>query len=241
MAAVIISLIAQHYIDALVILGVLLFNAILGCMQELRAEKAMEALMQMAAPKTKVRRDGKVKEILAKEVVPGDILLMETGDRVPADARLIEVSNLKINEATLTGESMPVEKHTGVLKESLTLADRKNMVYTGTTVGYGRATAVAVSTGMSTELGKIASVIQEVKKEETPLHESIKKLSRYLIIIILIIIGVLAVAGLLKGLDRLEVLLLAVAASVSAIPEGLPAMVTVSCLWECGLWRAIMP
>ncbi len=227
MAAVIISLIAQHYMDALVILAVLLFNAVFGCMQELRAEKAMEALMQMAAPKTKVRRDGKVKEILAKEVVPGDILLMETGDRVPADARLIEVSNLKINEATLTGESMPVEKHTGVLKESLTLADRKNMVYMGTTVGYGRATAVAMTTGMSTELGKIASAIQEVKKEETPLQQSIKKLSRYLIIIVLVIIGVLVVAGLLKGLDRLEVLLLAVAASVSAIPEGLPAMVTV--------------
>lgn len=227
MAAVIISLIAQHYMDALVILAVLLFNGVFGCMQELRAEKAMEALMQMAAPKTKVRRDGKVKEILAKEVVPGDILLMETGDRVPADARLIEVSNLKINEATLTGESMPVEKHTAVLKESLTLADRKNTVYTGTTVSYGRATAVAVSTGMSTELGKIASAIQEVKKEETPLQQSIKKLSRYLIIIVLVIIGILVVAGLLKGLDRLEVLLLAVAASVSAIPEGLPAVVTV--------------
>jgi len=227
MAAVIISLVAQHYIDAIVILAVLLFNAVFGSIQELQAERAMEALKQMAAPKTKVRRDGKVKEILTKQVVPGDILLIETGDRVPADARLIEASNLKINEATLTGESMPVEKHTRVLKEPLTLPDRKNMVYTGTTVSYGRATAVAVSTGMSTELGKIASAIQEVKKEETPLQQSIKKLSRYLIIIVLIIIGVLVVAGLLKGLDRLEVLLLAVAASVSAIPEGLPAVVTV--------------
>lgn len=225
--AVLISLISRHYIDALVILGVLLLNAIVGCMQELRAEKAMEALLQMAAPKAKVRRDNTVKQISARTVVPGDILLLETGDRVAADTRLIEVSNLKMNEATLTGESMPVDKHTTVLGQSLPVADRKNLVYAGTTVSYGRATAVAVSTGMATELGKIASTIQEVKKEETPLQESIRELSRYLIIIVLVMIAILVAAGLSKGLDHLEVLLLAVAAAVSAIPEGLPAVVTV--------------
>lgn len=226
-AAMTISLIARHYIDALVILGVLLLNAIVGCVQELRAEKAMEALLQMAAPKAKVRRDNTVRQIPARAVVPGDILLLETGDKVAADARLIEVSNLKMNEATLIGESMPVDKHTTVLGQSLPIADRKNLVYAGTTVSYGRATAVAVSTGMATELGKIAGAIQEVKKEETPLQKSIRELSRYLIITVLVMIAILIAAGLSKGLDRLEVLLLAVAAAVSAIPEGLPAVVTV--------------
>jgi Ca2+-transporting ATPase len=226
-AAVIISLVVQHYIDAAVILGVLLLNSAVGFMQEMRAEKAMEALTQMAAPRAKVRRDGTVKQIWAKTIVPGDILLLETGDRVPADTRLIEVSNLKVNEAALTGESMPVDKHTEVLSQSVAVADRKNLAYMGTVVSYGRATAVVVRTGMSTEIGKIATAIREVKPEETPLQKSISKLSRYLIIIFLSVIGILVVAGLLKGLNRLEVFLLAVASAVSAIPEGLPAVVTV--------------
>jgi Ca2+-transporting ATPase len=226
-AAVIISFAVQHYMDALVILGVLLLNAIVSFMQESRAEKAMEALVRMTAPRAKVKRDGELKQIPARLVVPGDILLLETGDRVPADARLIEISNLKINEATLTGESMPVDKHTEVLGEEVPIAERKNLAFMGTTVSYGRATAVAVRTGMSTELGKIASAIGEVKPEKTPLQKSISKLSRYLVIIFLSAIAILVVAGLLKGLDRLEVFLLAVAAAVSAIPEGLPAVVTV--------------
>jgi P-type Ca2+ transporter type 2C len=225
--AVIISFIVQHYIDGLVILGVLLLNAIVGFMQESRAEKAMEALVEMATPRAKVRREGEPKQIPARAIVPGDILLLETGDSVPADARLIELSNMKINEATLTGESMPVDKHTESLGKDTTIADRKNMVFMGTTVSYGRATAVAVRTGMSTELGKIAGAIREVKAGKTPLQTSISKLSRYLIIIFLSIIAILVIVGLLKGLDRLEVFLLAVAAAVSAIPEGLPAVVTV--------------
>ena len=227
MVAVIISFVVQHYIDGLVILGVLLLNAIVGFLQESRAEKAMEALVQMAAPRAKVRRGSKLKQIPARAVVPGDILLLETGDSVPADARLIELSNLKINEAMLTGESMPVDKHTEALQQDTTIAERKNMAFMGTTVGYGRATAVAVRTGMSTELGKIAGAIREVEAEKTPLQKSISKLSRYLIIIFLSIIAILVIVGLLKGLDRLEVFLLAVAAAVSAIPEGLPAVVTV--------------
>lgn len=226
-AAVIISFVVQHYIDALVILGVLLLNAIVGFMQESRAEKAMEALAQMAAPRAKVRRESELKQIPARAVVPGDILLLETGDKVPADARLIELSNLKIDEATLTGESMPVDKHTEALGKEVTIAERKNLAFMGTTVSYGRATAVAVRTGMSTELGKIASAIREVKAEKTPLQKSISKLSRYLIIIFLSVIAILVIAGLSRGLDRLEVFLLAVAAAVSAIPEGLPAVVTV--------------
>ncbi len=227
LVAAVISIIVGHFIDAWVIMGVLLLNAIIGFIQEARAEKAMEALIQMAAPKARVRRDGSVKMVPAKEIVPGDILLFETGDKVPADARLIEASNLKINEATLTGESVPVDKHTKALAGELPVADRKNLVFMGTIVTYGRATAIVVRTGMATEIGKIATSIQEAKPEKTPLQKSISKLSQYIVGLFLVVCALLIVVGLLRGLDWLEVFLLAVAAAVSAIPEGLPAVVTV--------------
>ncbi len=227
LAAAVISIIVEHFIDAWVILGVLLLNAIIGFAQETRAERAMEALIRMAAPQARVRRDGSIKLVPAREIVPGDILLFETGDKVPADARLIEASNLKLNEATLTGESVPVDKHTRSLTGALPVAERKNLVFMGTIVTYGRATAIVVRTGMSTEMGKIATGIQEVKPEKTPLQKSISKLSQYIIVLFLGASGLLIAVGLLKGLDWLEVFLLAVAAAVSAIPEGLPAVVTV--------------
>jgi len=227
LVAAIISIIVEHFIDAGVITGVLLLNAVIGFIQETRAERAMEALIRMAAPKARVRRDGRVKLIPAKAVVPGDILLFETGDRVPADARLIEVSNLKVNEAMLTGESMPVDKRTDALREDVPMAERKNIVHMGTIVNYGRATAMAVRTGMLTDIGKIATAIQEIKPEKTPLQKNISKLSRYIVILFLGICALLVVVGVLKGLAWLEVFLLAVAAAVSAIPEGLPAVVTV--------------
>ncbi|MFC2065768.1 cation-translocating P-type ATPase [Chloroflexota bacterium] len=225
--AAIISIIVEHFMDAWVILGVLSLNAIIGFVQETRAEKAMEALIQMAAPMARVRRDGNVQMRAASGIVPGDILLLETGDKVPVDARLIEVSNLKVNEATLTGESVPVDKHTRAIAGELPVVERKNVVYMGTIVAYGRATAVVVRTGMSTEMGRIATGIQEVKPEKTPLQKSISKLSQYIIILFLGVCGLLVVVGLLKGMEWLEVFLLAVAAAVSAIPEGLPAVVTV--------------
>jgi len=227
LVAAIISVIVEHFIDAGVIVGVLFLNAVIGFIQETRAERAMEALIQMAAPKARVRRGGNVQLIPAREIVPGDILLLETGDRVPADARLIEVSNLKVNEATLTGESMPVDKHTEALGDTVPVAERKNLVYMGTTITYGRAAALVVRSGMSTEIGKIATAIQEVKPEKTPLQKDVGKLSRYIIALFLGACGLLVVVGLLKGLELLEVFLLAVAAAVSAIPEGLPAVVTV--------------
>lgn len=225
--AVIISAIVGHFIDAGVIMGVLLLNAVIGFVQEARAEKAMEALIQMAAPKATVKREGKIALIPAREIVPGDIVLLETGDRVPADARLIDVSNLKVNEAMLTGESMPVDKHSKALREELPLAERKNMVHMGTIVTYGRATAMVVRTGMSTDIGQIAASLQEIKPEDTPLQKNISQLSRYIVFIFLSICGLLVVVGLLKGLELFEVFLLAIAAAVSAIPEGLPAVVTV--------------
>jgi len=227
LAAVVVSAIVEHFIDAAVIMGVLLLNAAIGFIQETRAEKAMEALIQMAAPKARVRRDGSIKQIAAREIVPGDILLLETGDKVPADARLIEVSNLKVNEAPLTGESMPIDKRTEALGESVPMAERKNMVYMGTIVTYGRTTAMVVRTGMSTEIGTIAAAMQEIKPEKTPLQRSVSKLSQYIIILLLGILGLLVAVGILRGLGWLEMFLLAVAAAVSAIPEGLPAVVTV--------------
>jgi Ca2+-transporting ATPase len=227
LAAAIISILTQHYIDAWVILGILLANAVIGFVQETRAERAMEALIQMAAPKAKVRRDGIVKQIPAKEIVPGDILLLETGDKVPADARLIESSNLKVDEAILTGESMPVDKHTMPMDGDITVADRKNMVHMNTIVSYGRATAVAVSTGMSTEIGEIAEALEEIEIEKTPLQKSIGKLSQYIIILVLSVLAILVAIGIIRGLPWLEMFYLAVAAGVSAIPEGLPAVVTV--------------
>ncbi|MBN1161889.1 MAG: HAD-IC family P-type ATPase [Dehalococcoidales bacterium] len=223
----VISIIAGHLTDALVVFGVLLINAVIGFLQETRAEKAMEALIRMAAPKASVRRDGVVKDIPARDIVPGDILLLETGDKVPADARLLEASNLKLSEAILTGESVPVDKHTGALKDELSIPYRKNMVFMGTVVAYGRATAVATETGMNTEMGKIATSIRDVKPEKTPVQKSIGRLSRYLIILFLGACALLVVVGVVKGLEWLDVFLLAVAAAVSAIPEGLPAVVTV--------------
>jgi len=226
-AAAIISILTQHYLDAWVILGILLANAAIGFIQESRAERAMEALMHMAAPKAKVRRDGIVKQIPAREVVPGDILFLETGDKVPAGARLIESSNLKVDEAILTGESMPVDKHTMPLDGGIALADRKNMVHMNTIVNYGRAMAVVVNTGMSTEIGKIAGALGEIEKSKTPLQKSITRLSQYIIIVVLSVLGILMVVGIARGLSWLDIFYLAVAAGVSAIPEGLPAVVTV--------------
>ena len=227
MVAAIISLVVQHYVDAIVVFGVLFLNAIIGYFQETQAEKSMEALLEMAAPKAKVRRNGSLELMPAREIVPGDILVLEAGDKIPADLRLIEASNLKINESALTGESMPADKHTAPLSGEVSLADRDNMAYMSTVVTNGRGTGVAVNTGMTTEMGKIAGGLQSVKSEETPLQKNISKLSRYLVFIFLGVTMLLVVVGLLKGMGWLDVFLLAIAAAVAAIPEGLPAVLTV--------------
>ena len=184
-AAAIIKALVGGYLDAGVILGVLVLMASIGFFQETKAEKAMEALMQLAAPKAKVKRGGEVQVVLTREIVPGDIAVIEAGDKVPADARLIEVSNLKVNEAPLTGESMPVDKHSDIIHEEVPIADRKNILHMGTVATYGRATAVITSTGMNTEIGKIAAAITEVKPERTPLQKSISRLSRYILFLVL--------------------------------------------------------
>ncbi|MFW6180153.1 MAG: cation-translocating P-type ATPase, partial [Spirochaetota bacterium] len=206
---------------------VLVLNAFIGFIQESRAEKAMEALMKLAAPRAAVRREGVVRELPSPGLVPGDVIILETGDRVPADARLLEESNLKVNEAPLTGESVPVEKHTHPLAGDLPLADRKNMLYTGTTVVVGRAVALVAATGMDTEIGRITAGMEKVRPEKTPVQKSIDRLSRYILVIVVCITGVLAAVGLARGMEGLDIFMLAVAAAVSAIPEGLPAVVTV--------------
>ncbi|MEN8613877.1 HAD-IC family P-type ATPase [Dehalogenimonas sp. THU2] len=226
-AAAAVSVATGHYIDAAVIGGILLINATIGYIQETKAEKAMAALKDMAAPRTRVRRGGKLRTILSREAVPGDIVILEAGDRVPADARVMELAGFEVNESALTGESQPVAKVTGKLPLDTLLADRDNMLYLGTAATQGKAVAVVTGTGMETELGRIATGLESIESEKTPLQKSISRISTYLVMVLLGVVAVIFVIGLWRGLELLEMFLLAVAAAVSAIPEGLPAVVTV--------------
>ncbi|UCC16700.1 MAG: HAD-IC family P-type ATPase, partial [Dehalococcoidales bacterium] len=233
LAAGIISLVSQfftrekHYIDAFVVFGVIILNAVIGTFQESQAERAMEALLEMAAPKAKVKRDGNIQTIPAREIVPGDIILFEAGDKAPADVMLIESANLRVDESALTGESIPVEKLITAVPEDSIIAERVDMLFMSTIITGGRATGVAVLTGMDTEIGKIATGLSEVEQEETPLQKNIKKLSQYLVWVFLGVSALLVIVGLVQGLGLFELFLLAVAAAVASIPEGLPAVVTV--------------
>jgi Ca2+-transporting ATPase len=214
-------------VDAGVIGAVLLFMALIGFMQEIKAQRAMAALLRLSAPKAKVRRDGKTLLVEASQLVPGDLLILEAGDRVAADARLLETANLRVNESTFTGESLPTEKDRRAVASDAPIHDRRNMVFMGTTVGHGRGIAVVTATGMDTEIGHIAEAISSTNKDKTPLQQSIDKLGYSLIWVVLGACIALAAAALLQGMGWVDVLLLAVAAAVSGIPEGLPAAVTV--------------
>jgi P-type Ca2+ transporter type 2C len=225
--AAIFSFIIGDSIDAFVILGILILNAAIGFFQETQAERSMEALLELASPKAKVKRDNKLVIKPARELVPGDIIQLEAGDKVPADVRLIEASNVKVNESALTGESMPAEKDTlGIVGEAM-IADQTNMAFMGTSITNGRATALVVKTGMSTEIGKIATGLQEVKSEPTPLQKNVGQLSRYLMFLFLGATALLLIIGLIKGMAWTDIFLVTIAAAVSAIPEGLPAVLTV--------------
>jgi P-type Ca2+ transporter type 2C len=228
--AAIISAFIGDVKDAAVILVIVVLNAILGFTQEYRAEQAMAALKRMATPVVRARRDGgRVEEISARELVPGDIILLEAGSAIPADARLIESASLRVEEAALTGESVPVEKSTGALANpNATLGDRQNMLYMGTAVTYGRGTAVVVNTGMVTELGRIAEMIQGVESEPTPLQNRMAQLGRGLAVAAIIIVAIVFVLGLLRGEEPRVMFLTAVSMAVAAIPEGLPAVVTIA-------------
>ncbi|QLB53171.1 cation-translocating P-type ATPase [Streptococcus sanguinis] len=215
--------------DAMIILAVVVLNATFGVYQEGKAEAAIEALKNMSSPMARVRRDGNVVEIDSRELVPGDIVLLEAGDVVPADMRLIEAASLKIEEAALTGESVPVEKDiTETVEAEAGIGDRVNMGYQNSNVTYGRGTGVVTNTGMYTEVGKIADMLANADETETPLKQNLTQLSKtltYLIVVIAVI--ALLVGVFVRGEHPLKALMVAVALSVAAIPEGLPAIVTV--------------
>ncbi|MBN1247584.1 MAG: cation-translocating P-type ATPase [Anaerolineae bacterium] len=215
--------------DTIAILVIVVLNAVLGFTQEYRAERAMAALKQMAVPRIKVRRDGQVREISARELVPGDLFLLETGGAVPVDGRLLESVNLRVQEAALTGESEPVNKSTAALDgEHLALGDRRNMVFLGTAVTYGRGLAVVTSTGMETELGHIATMIQSVETERTPLQRRMTQLGKGLAATALALVGFVFALGLLQGTDITTMFMVAISLAVAAVPEGLPAVVTIA-------------
>lgn len=227
--AVGLSAILGHGIEAIAITVIVLFAVGLGFIQEYRAERAIEALRQMAAPTATVFRDGDDVELPARDLVPGDVILLQAGDRVPADARLMEAINLQVDEAALTGESLPVEKHIAPLADSrLSVGDRRNMVYAGTVVTYGRGRAVVVATGMQTEFGQIAQMLQTIEIGKTPLQENLDKVGHTLARAALVIVLLIVALGLLRGQPLLEMLIFGIALAVAVVPEALPAVVTIS-------------
>ena len=218
-----------EWIDAIVIFAIVVINGILGFLQEDRAEKALDALRKMSAPKAKVRRNGAVQTIQAAHIVVGDILEMEAGDHVAADARLITAYGLQVSESSLTGESHPSEKTpTAVLSPDTVLGDRRNMVYSGTIVIAGKARAVVTAIGMETEIGSIAGMLQQTETEPTPLQRRLAELGRVMVGACLVIVSVIFVLQWLRGGELIEVFLTSVSLAVAAVPEGLPAVVTIT-------------
>ena len=217
----------ESYIDSIAIIAIVILNAILGFLEEAKADKAIESLKNLQVSKTKVRRDGKIKIINTENIVPGDILVLEAGDVVPADARIIWENSLKVNESSLTGESLPVKKDADDILKEVPISARFNMIYTGTHIVYGKCEAVVVATGMNTEFGKIALTIDTEIKEMTPLQERVTNISKVLSVIILIVILIMFLVGLIKGMETKEIVMLSISLAVAAIPEGLPAVITI--------------
>jgi P-type Ca2+ transporter type 2C len=226
--AAVLSLLVGHGVDTAVIGGVIVLNSLLGFFQEWRAEGALAALREMAAPHARVLRDGRPTEIEAAQVAPGDVLLLETGDRVAADARLLSGDDLHLDESALTGESEPVGKRPERVDEGTPMADRRNMLWMSTSVTGGRGRAVVVATGMRTEMGRIAGQVRSTQREETPLQKRMHKLGLALGIGGITLAALVFGLGLLRGYAVFEMLMFAVAAAVSAIPEGLPAVISVT-------------
>ena len=214
--------------EPLLIVLIVILNAVMGVYQEGKAEKALDALKSMSAPHARVIRDGEEKVIDASELVPGDIIKLEAGDFVPADARLLHSAGLKSEESALTGESVPSEKdYLAEVKEDAPLGDRHNMVYSGCSISYGTALAVVTATGMDTEMGKIANLLDNEEDGQTPLQQKLAQLGKYLGIVALAACAIIFIVGLVNGIPVLEIFMTAVSLAVSAIPEGLPAIVTI--------------
>lgn len=229
LGATVISLFLGHGVESVVIAVIVLFAVVLGFIQEYRAERAIEALRKMAAPTATVIRDGQEVKIPARDLVPGDVVSIHTGDRIPADGRLLESVNLQVEEAALTGESVPVEKHTQELQtEDLPLGDRKNMVYAGTAATYGRGKALIVATGMQTEFGRIAELLQAVESGRTPLQQNLDRVGSGLARAAFVVVAIIVALGLLRGQPFIEMLIFGIALAVAVVPEALPAVVTIS-------------
>ncbi|MGQ9681387.1 MAG: cation-translocating P-type ATPase, partial [Anaerolineae bacterium] len=232
------SLLLGDTLEAAAIVAIVILNAVIGVVQEDRAEGALRALRKLAAPQADVIRDGQVVSVPAEEVVPGDLVLLQTGDRVPADIRLTETHNLRIEEASLTGESHPVAKRAeGLVDGGAPLGDRVNMAFMGTTVAYGRGKGVVVATGMHTQMGLIATMLQSYTSEPTPLQRRLDELGRSLGWIALVVCALVFLAGWWQGNDVLEMLITAVSLAIAAVPEGLAAVVTI-CL-ALGMQRMV--
>ncbi len=218
----------REFFEPALILLIVVLNAIMGVMQESKAEKALDALKNMSAPHARVLRDGKEEIIDASELVPGDIIMLEAGDFIPADARLLHSVSLKSEESALTGESVPSEKDAEAeIKENAPLGDRSNMVFSGCSITYGTATAVVTATGMDTEMGKIANLLDSEAEGQTPLQEKLAQLGKYLGFLALGACAIIFIVGLVNGIPVMEIFMTAVSLAVSAIPEGLPAIVTI--------------
>jgi Ca2+-transporting ATPase len=216
----------EEIYDAIVIFAIIVACAVLGFVEEYRSEKALDALKKMTAPTAIVLRDGKEVKIQTGEMVPGDIVLLYTGDKIPADARLIEAFNLKIDEASLTGESSPVNKDIKAIPENTSVNDRRDMAFTGTVVVYGRGKAVVTSTGMDTEFGKIAKMVQITEEEETPLEKRMASVGKWIGILSISVCFIVAAIGIIEGRKILDMILWGISLAVAAVPEALPAIVT---------------
>lgn len=228
-AAAIVSAFLGKWNEAIAILAIVLLFALLGFVQEYRAEKAMAALKKLAVPNVRVRRTGALQELPARDLVPGDLVLLEAGNLVPADLRLVESVNLRIQEAALTGESEAVEKATDALeKAELPLGDRRNMAYMGTTVTYGRGMGLVTATGMQTELGNIANLLQQSEDEMTPLQRRLDQVGKILAVVGVVIALLVAGLDIMRGTPIVEAFLVAVSVAVAVVPEGLPAVVTIT-------------
>jgi Ca2+-transporting ATPase len=243
--ASVISALLGETVDAIVIISIVILNAVLGVIQESRAEEALAALKKLAAPEAQVLRDGRRVSVPARELVPGDLIFLEAGNYIPADVRLLEAVNLRVEEAALTGESVPVQKNaSSVLQQDVPLGDRKNTAFMGTMVSYGRGQGVVVATGMHTQLGMIATMLQNVEQEETPLQKRLDELGRILVWASLAICGLVFLVGFIRAIGSLggfsqlftaeglqevvDLFMIAVSLAIAAVPEGLPAVVTIS-------------
>ncbi|MEG0561537.1 MAG: HAD-IC family P-type ATPase, partial [Cetobacterium sp.] len=228
LVAAAISFISGNKESTIVILAVITMNAILGTVQHMKAEESLESLKKMSSPRARVMRDGRKQEIDSSELLPGDIVLVEAGDVVPSDARVIESYSLMVNESSLTGESESVEKITDILEDGkLTVGDQKNMVFSGSLVTYGRGKLLVTAIGMDTELGKIASLLDNTEESATPLQKSLEKFGKKLSIAIIVLCVVVFFMSIARGINTLDSLMFAVALAVAAIPEALGSIVTI--------------